>query len=209
MPRMIPIRILALLLAAAVWLPAQAPPQSTPAQPTLQQAETLRKARRYMDANEGFKVLVEKTPKNAEYRVRWGRLYLEHWQPDEAFGLFNEAIEIDKNYAPAYPGLALISEEHYEGHAEERALKALELNPKLVEAQELMARLALEDNNNEKAAAEAKKGLALDANSVQAKAILATMDWLADKKETQWDPHDARGYETAGHFFTLNRRYAE
>ncbi|HTX36324.1 MAG TPA: tetratricopeptide repeat protein [Bryobacteraceae bacterium] len=187
------------LLAAAVLLPAQ----------TLQEAEALRKARRYEESNEIFRVLVDKFPKNAEYRVRWGRLFLEHWQPDEAAGLFNEALGIDKNYAPAYLGLALIAEENFEGHAEDLAKKALELDPKLVEAQELMARLALEDNNNEKAVAEARKALALDANSVQAKAILATMDWLADKQETQWDPHDARGYETAGHFFTLNRRYAE
>ncbi len=35
------------------------------------------------------------------------------------------------------------------------------------------------------------------------------MDWLADKKDSSWDPHDARGYETAAHFFMLNRRYAE
>ncbi len=35
------------------------------------------------------------------------------------------------------------------------------------------------------------------------------MDWLADKKESPWDPHAAKGYETAGHFFMLNRRYEE
>ena len=35
------------------------------------------------------------------------------------------------------------------------------------------------------------------------------MDWLADKKDSPWDPHDARGYETAAHFFMLNRRYPE
>ena len=187
------------LLLCAFLLPAQ----------TLEQAEAYRKAHRYKDANEVFRILVEKNPKNAEYRTRWGRLYLEHWQPDDAGDLFNEAVEIDKNYAPAYLGLALLAEEHFEGHAEELAQKALTLDPKLVEAQELMARLALEDNNEKKAAEEAKKALALDPNSVQAKAILATMDWLADKKETQWDPHDARGYETAGHFLTLNRRYTE
>ena len=199
MNRKIQIRVLAAVVAAAVWLPAQ----------TLEQAEAFRKARRYQDANEVFRILVEKFPKNAEYRVRWGRLFLEHWQPDEAMGLFNEALGIDKNYAPAYLGMALIAEENFEGHAEELAQKALELDPKYVEAQELMARLALEDSNNARAVSEAKKALELDPHSVQGKAILATMDWLADKKDTPWDPHDARGYETAGHFFTLNRRYAE
>jgi tetratricopeptide (TPR) repeat protein len=35
------------------------------------------------------------------------------------------------------------------------------------------------------------------------------MDFLADKKESQWDPKTAPGYEIIGHFFTLNRRYDE
>jgi cellulose synthase operon protein C len=78
-----------------------------------------------------------------------------------------------------------------------------------LEAQELLARLALEDNNNKKAEEEAKKALAMDANSVGGKAVLATMDWLADKKDSQWDPKSAKGYAIAGHFFTLNRRYEE
>ena len=49
----------------------------------------------------------------------------------------------------------------------------------------------------------------MDANSDQGKAILATIDWLDDKKETAWDPHTAKGYETVGHFFVINRRYEE
>src|SRR5208283_5644627 len=60
-----------------------------------------------------------------------------------------------------------------------------------------------------KAAAEARKALAMDANSVGAKAVLAAIDLLADKPETPWDPHSAQGYETIGHFFMLNRRYEE
>ena len=78
-----------------------------------------------------------------------------------------------------------------------------------MEAQELLARLALEDNENAKAAEEAKKALAIDPNSVRAKAILASIDWLADKKETSLGSARARGYEIAGHFLTLNRRYEE
>src|SRR5262249_48555490 len=30
-----------------------------------------------------------------------------------------------------------------------------------------------------------------------------------DKKDTKWDPHSAKGYETTGHFFFINRRYEE
>jgi tetratricopeptide (TPR) repeat protein len=176
---------------------------------TLEQAEALRKARRYQDANEVFRQLVAKDPKNAEYRVRWGRLYLEHNQPDDAAGLFNEALELKKDDPGALLGLALIAADSFDGRAASLAKKALEGDPKLLEAQELLARLALEDNDNAKAAEEAKKALAMDSASVQGRAILATVDWLAGKKETPWDPHQARGYETAGHFMTLNRRYEE
>ena len=189
----------AVILACAGALSAQ----------TLQQAETLHKARRYEDANEVFKALVDREPKNSEYRERWGRLFYEVGQEDEAANLFNEALGIDPKNARAIAGLALIAAETYEAKAGELARKALALDPKLVEAQELLARLALEDNNNAKAAEEAKKALALDPNAEQGKAVLATIDWLADKKETTWDPHSAGGYLTAGHFMTLNRRYDE
>ena len=191
--------MIAALLACCFSLSAQ----------TLDRAEALWKARRYQDANEVFKVLVAREPKNAHYRVRWGRLYLEHWQPGEADGLFNEAIAIDPNSAEAVMGKALVAEDSFEGEAAELAHKALELDPKLVEAQELLARLALEDDDREKAAAEAHRALDLDPHSVQGKAILATIDWLEDKKDSPWDPKAARGYETAGHFFMLNRRYTE
>jgi tetratricopeptide (TPR) repeat protein len=176
---------------------------------TLQQAETLWKAKRWQEANEVFKELVEREPKNALYRVRWGRLFLDHHQEVDALGLFNEALQIDKDNAGAYLGKALIAADDYDNSAAELARKAIRLDPKLVEAQELIARLTLEDNDNAKAIEEAKKALALDPGSVQAKAILASIDWLADKKETPWDPHAARGYETAGHFMMLNRRYEE
>ena len=176
---------------------------------TLQQAEALQKQRRYEDANEVFKALVAKDPKNSEYRERWGRLYFEVGQDDEAANLYNEALGIDKANARAMVGLALIEAEVYDNRAGELARRALVIDPKLVEAQELLARLALEDNNNPKAIEEAKKALELDPNAEQGKAILATIDWLADKKETPWDPHTAGGYATAGRFMTLNRRYDE
>ena len=176
---------------------------------SLEQAEALWKARRFVEANEEFKGLVAKFPKNPDYRVRWGRLFLDRGQSDDAVGLFNEALQLKKDDAGALAGLASIAADLYEGGAEELAHKALAADPKSLEAQELLARVALEDNDNAKAETEAKKALAMDPASVQGHAILAVMDWLADKKETRWDPHDARGYETAGRIFTINRRYEE
>jgi tetratricopeptide (TPR) repeat protein len=177
--------------------------------PTEGQAEALWKARRFKEANEVFKQLEAKEPRNPDYKVRWGRMMLDHAQPSDAQDLFAEALEIKKDHAGALMGLALVASENFEGRAADLAKKALESDPKLGEAQELLARIALEDNNNPKATAEAQKALAMDPNSEQGKAILATIDLLADKKETAWDPHTARGYETIGHFFVMNRRYEE
>jgi tetratricopeptide (TPR) repeat protein len=177
---------------------------------TLEQAENLRKQRRFFDANEVFKALDAKNPNNADVKAHWGMLYYDtHRQEDDAAKLFSEALAVKKDHPVALYGLALLAADAYDHKAADMAHQALEADPKMVEAQELLARLALEDNNNAKAEEEAKKALAIDPNSVGGKAILATLDWLADKKESSWDPKTARGYEIAGHFFTLNRRYEE
>jgi cellulose synthase operon protein C len=203
------LRLGAVLFLAVVAVPGQ----------TLQQAETLWKQRKFgtdnygnPGANDIFRALVEQNPTNPDYRVRWGRMFLDHGTDNDvqnASDLFNEALAIKKDDADAELGLALIAADEFSGNAERLAHQALDWNPKLLEAQELLARIALEDNNNEKATAEAKKALAIDPNSPVAKAILASIDFLTGKKESQWEPHDARGYETIAHFYVMNRRYEE
>ncbi|MBV9506550.1 MAG: tetratricopeptide repeat protein, partial [Acidobacteriia bacterium] len=175
----------------------------------MEQVETLWKAHRYQDASATFDSLIAKNSNNADYRVRWGRMLLDRAYLKEAGEQFQKALEVKKDYPPALLGLALGFADNFDTHAAELAKKALEGDPKLVEAQELLARMALEDNNTPKAIEESKKALALNANSVEARAILATIDWLSDKKDSPWDPHAAKGYATAGYFFVINRRYEE
>jgi tetratricopeptide (TPR) repeat protein len=193
------VRLLLAALVTAAALSAQ----------TLEQAESLWKQRRYSEANDAFRALVDGHPRNAQYRVRWGRLLLERFNPADAAQLFQEALKIDPKNAGACLGLALVAAGGFENQAVELAHKALEFDPHLLEAQELLARLALEDNDPEKAAEEAHRALTMSPNAVQAKAILATIDWLNDKKDTPWDPRAAAAYETAGSIFVLNRRYEE
>jgi tetratricopeptide (TPR) repeat protein len=184
-------------------------------------AEGLWALERYQEANEEFRALVKQEPKNALYRVRWGELFLERFNPNEAGNLFGEALEIDKDNARAYLGLARVSAETYGSKAVEYAEKAAKLDPKLSEAHELLAFLALEDNDEERAAKEADQALAISNEALDAMAIHATIDWLDDKADTPhlqnaWmdralkiNPAYGEGYATAGHFFVLNRRYDE
>jgi len=180
------------------------------------QAEGLWGLGDFNSANEVFKALVKVRAKDANLRVRWGRMYLDHWQSGDAAECFKEALEIDEKNAQAILGLALVAADGFAGNAAELAKRALTLDPKLVEAQELLARVALEDNEPEKAEAEAKKALEISPEALNAMAILATVDLLNDKQNTPWidrilkiNPGYGEAYETAGHFFVINRRYAE
>jgi tetratricopeptide (TPR) repeat protein len=169
----------------------------------------------YQKANDAFRAAIKARPKDPELKVRWGLLYFEHWQPADAMDLFGEALSIQPDYAPALLGQAQVAEESFEGKAAELAQKALKSDPKLYEAQELLARVALEDNNPEKASAEAKKALDINPEALNAMAILATIDWLDDKQSTWMDkalkinPVYGEGYSSAAHFFIINRRYDE
>ena len=184
-------------------------------------AEGLWALERYQDANEQFKALVKQEPKNALYRVRWGYLFLERFNTNEAGNLFNEALEVDKDNAQAYLGLARVSAEGFGGKAVELAEKAAKLDPKLPDAHELLAFLALEDNDEERSAKEADLALAISGEALDALAIHAVIDWLDDKADTphlenSWidrllkiNPAYGEAYSTAGHFFVINRRYTE
>ncbi len=180
------------------------------------QAEGLWAADRYSEANEKFREAVKLQPKSALVRGEWGFLFFDHHQPDEAIKLFTEALEIDPNYVPGYLGLARAAAEGYSKQAVEFTQKALEHDPKSVEAHELLAYLALEDSNAKLAAEEAQKALAISNEALDGMAVLASIDWLNGKAESPWmdrvlkiDPVYGAAYACGAHFLEINRRYEE
>jgi tetratricopeptide (TPR) repeat protein len=180
------------------------------------QAEGLWGLRDYAAANSAFQAAVKARPKDANLKVRWGRMFMEYSQPADAADLFKEALDLDENNAPALFGTALVATDAFAGDASGFAEKALKADPKMAEARELLARIALEDNHPEKAVEEAKKALDISGEALDALSILATVDWLDDKPGKEWidrvfkiNPTYAEAYATAGHFFVINRRYDE
>ncbi len=170
----------------------------------------------YQEANDQFREAVKEQPKNALYRVRWGDLFLAHFQTKDATDLYGEALDIDKNSAQAYLGLARVTTHAFDTKAVEFAQKAAELDPKLVDAQELLGYLALEDADDAKAIEAADKALAMSNEALDALAVRATVDLLNDKSGKEWldriwqvNPVYGEAYSIAGHFFVLNRRYQE
>jgi tetratricopeptide (TPR) repeat protein len=171
---------------------------------------------KYQEANNQFRTAVAQSPANALYRVRWGRLMHERFNNTDAANLFKEALQKDPKNAQAYYGLALVSADGFDSKAFEYVGKALELDPKLVEAHELKANLLLEDSDEGKAFTEADEALKISPEALDAMAIHAAIEILADRSPDAWlakiravNPNYGEGYALVAHHLVLNRRYED
>jgi len=171
---------------------------------------------RFEDANLEFRAAEKHTPSSAPLKTEWGLLFLEHYQPGDAAKLFTEAITADGNFAPAYLGLARVAAQGFDQRAPELAEKALQHDTKLYQADELLAYLALEDSEPKKAEDAAQKALAISGEALDGMAVLASIDWLNGKEQSEWmqrilkiNPAYGEAYATGAHFFEINRRYSE
>jgi tetratricopeptide (TPR) repeat protein len=165
-------------------------------------------------ANESFRQALAQQPTNANVRVRWGLLLHERFNNKEADDLFHEALKLDPNNAHAYLGLAIVSADGFDSKAEEYSDKALALDPKLAEAHELRANLLLTYEKPKDALEEADKALALSNEALEAMAVHAAIEILADRDPAPWfariqaiNPHDGVAYAFVGQHLVLNRRY--
>lgn len=174
--------------------------------------------RDYATAHKVFMAAVKAQPKNPEVRVRWGRMLIEPFNKNkkDAVELFQEALEIDKENTGAMMGLAIAASDAFEAKAEELARKVLDKEPKNVEAHELIASMAIEDSSPAKAIEEADKALAIDPGAMNAMAIRATVEILADKPADEWlqkiykvNPKYGHAHYIIGYHLDLNRRYDE
>lgn len=179
-------------------------------------AEGLWGLRRYREANEEFRRAVTERPRDPDLKVRWGRLLLERFNPAEAAELFQEALQIRPDHPGALVGLALVAANGFEQKAVELARRALQADPACVEARVLLARMALEDGDAERARAEAMKALELWDGALDAMAILAAAEWIADREPSAWleraarvNPRCGRIYAVGARFLVLNRRYRD
>src|SRR5215472_11280515 len=170
----------------------------------------------YDDANNEFRSAVAQHDDNAMYRVRWGRLLHERFNNADADGLFKEALARDPRNAQAYLGLALVSADGFDSKAIQWCAKALELDPKLVEAHELMGNLALEDSVTDEAVRQADQTIQISTDALDAYAIRAAVEILADRSPDEWlakiraiNPTYGDGYAIVAHHLVLNRRYQE
>jgi cellulose synthase operon protein C len=167
-------------------------------------------------ANEQFRLATQPANSKALYKVRWGMLLHERFNDAEAADLFREAIAKDPANAEAYLGLATVSADGFDGKAAEYAEKAIELDPKLTEAHELMADLLLANDDRDGAAAEADKAISLENDALDAMAIHAAIELIADRSPDAWfakiaaiNPGYGEAYVRVAHELELHYRYED
>ena len=172
----------------------------------------------YEQAKKEFEVAIAQPKAPALWRVRYGMLFHERFNNKDAADLFNEALAQDPGNAQAYLGLATLSADGFDEKAAEYVAKAIELDPKLVEAYELSANLLLEDKKADEAVKEAHAAVALSPDALDAMAVLAAADLLVDKNADAdaWlakikavNPGYGEGYAIVARHLVLNYRYPE
>lgn len=181
---------------------------------TYARAEGLWGLHDYKGAFNEFSNLVDHAPDVAEYHARLGRLLYERYTMEDAGEQFEAAHKLDANNTDALIGLALLHALRYDKEAVEYAKKAADVNPKLTEPREVLARLAAEDNDYTAAEQEADKALSISPEALDALAVHAAIKLLHDQSGDDYvnrmvkvNPHYGEGFALIGHLLVINRRY--
>ena len=167
-------------------------------------------------ANEQFRLATQSANSKALCKVRWGMLLHERFNDTDAAGLFREVLARDPSNAEAYFGLATVSADGFDGKAAEYLAKAIQFDPKQAEAHELLADLALANDDRAVAAAEADKAIALESDALDAMAIHAAIELIADRSPDAWfakiraiNPGYGEAYAHVARQFELHYRYQD
>jgi tetratricopeptide (TPR) repeat protein len=167
-------------------------------------------------AKQQFELALKQPKIPAIWRVRYGMLFHERFNNPDAAKLYEEALQMDPSNAEAYVGLAILSADGFDDKAEDYLKKAIELDPKLPDAHEWMADLALANDDPDQAVAEADKAIALESDALDAMAIHAAVELIADRPPDAWfakiqaiNPGYGQAYANVAHQLELHYRYED
>ena len=194
--------------------------QLTQSSSAYERAEGFWGLEQWEQANAQFRLATQPADSPAQYKVRWGELLHERFNNSDSADLFHEALKKDPKNANAYLDLAILSADSFDGHAAAYANKALEIDPKLTAAHELLADVALVNDDRTTARAEADKAIALEPDALDAMAIRAAIEILADRSPDEWfsriksattgaGPGVAEAYARVGRQLEFHYRYED
>jgi len=145
--------------------------------------------------------LLRRDPGDLEAGIALGELLLEKYNNQEALQTFRQVLSRDERHPRALLGLARSQHFDYSSEAVTSTLHALSINPNLVPARVLLARLFIELEQYADAKQEIELALQVNPRSLEALAALAVIHRLQQNQQ---------GFERVeAHILELNPGYAE
>ncbi len=153
-----------------------------------------------------------------EALVDFGYLFLEKYNATDALGAFRDCLKVNKAYPEAILGVALAKKYESNTEVEINARAALEINPNLVPALNLLAELRMQEEDQEAAGSEIRRALAvnpsdLESLSLEAVRLLFRGDTAGfsatEQKVLAINPSYGRLYYTVAESLVSRRKYQE
>lgn len=171
-------------------------------------------------ANAFFQTALQQYAEDPALRTRWGDLFFETHQDNEAVKLYQEALGLAPEYVPAIVGLATISAGRFDDQARAWVDDALEIEPGNIAAHLLRARLDLEEGAIDEADASLDRALkAAETRGIaplEIYGLKVAVDLLRDVADSEWtqkalayNPGYGDIYAIPAHFYVITRRYRE
>ena len=135
------------------------------------------------DALRAFDEAVAADPSNPEPHLRTGQLFLDAYRSPDARESYQQVLARNPRHPQAILGMALALEFDGSPEAMGTARSALEINPNLVPARTLLARLHLRLEDYPAAEEEARAALEVNPSSLEALSVLAATYFLRDRHE--------------------------
>ncbi len=176
------------------------------------------------NANSLFQSAVKLRPDDARIRLRWGDLFMQTYQYQDALDLFSEALELEPDNAFASVAVSRALVERFESDAVKHLEPVLANNAApagaRLQATLLLARLSMEATDTDNAIEQLQQADAIATEAglpkLEIYALYATMDLLKGNKDSTWirkalDINPVWGdlYAIPGYFFWISRRYRE
>lgn len=135
------------------------------------------------DALRAFDEAVAADPSNPEPHLRTGQLFLDTYRSPDARASYQQVLARNPRHPEAILGMALALEFDGSPEAMGTARSALEINPNLVPARTLLARLHLRLEEYQAAEEEARAALEVNPSSLEALSVLAASHFLRDRHD--------------------------
>jgi cellulose synthase operon protein C len=148
----------------------------------------------------------------------FGYLFLAKYRPAEALSVFRDCLKINKSYPDALIGIALAKKYESDFEAEAYARDALKINPNFVPALNMLAEIALNEEDQESAIGEINKALKINPADLESLSLKAVCHYfhsdntnfaLTEKKVFEINPSYGNFYYILAESLVSRRKYQD